>query len=346
MRGCVEAGTAEVNAAGNFCWLGTWSPAGVRGNLWLTLTPKMRRWEEVRGRGKGCHLGLFLLLQMPQLLWVMTHKTHDGVRGVGRREGGGVAMEGHGGGSGALQGSREWEAPAAAWGCCPVPALKPQVAGSVAQQKFGEQLCLPSQGCGAELGRPDNRPDAKGVRGRAQLRELRWVESNVLVNVWWKGEQPQRRWLPVRDLRVVQQWDNRSKPYWNSSEEIVWQYPFKTSTTVLGSVQRQQPFGGQSGSDPSPRPPRRQAFLGAVNAMLLALRGAAFFHCWSYVPKEGDSSQPHHTAQVGSWINPGNQSLNTLKEKASHKITRFLQRHTQTQSCHINSLQTLRQMTV
>lgn len=98
------------------------------------------------------------------------------------------------------------------------------------------------------------------------------------------------------------------------------------------------------GGDPSPRPPCKQVSLGTVSSMLLALRGAAGFH--GYMPKEGDSSQLHHTMQVRSWINPGNQSSNILKEKASHRITRFLQRHKQTQLCHVSSLQTLRQTTV
>lgn len=50
------------------------------------------------------------------------------------------------------------------------------------------------------------------------------------------------------------------------------------------------------GGDPSPRPPCKQVSLGTVSSMLLALRGAAGFH--SYMPKEGDSSQLHHTMQV------------------------------------------------
>lgn len=64
--------------------------------------------------------------------------------------------------SGDLQGSGEAGAPAAAQGCCQVPALKSQAPGSDAQQKYVKQLCLLSQGYGVGLGQPDNRPDTGG----------------------------------------------------------------------------------------------------------------------------------------------------------------------------------------
>jgi len=55
--------------------------------------------------------------------------------------------------------------------------------------------CLAPRGRDMELGRPDNSPDAEGAKGRAQLRERRWVESNIPVNMSWK-----RRRLPMHEL--------------------------------------------------------------------------------------------------------------------------------------------------
>lgn len=128
--------------------------------------------------------------------------------------------------------------------------------------------------------------------------------------------------------------------------EIVWQCPFKISTTVMGSVQRQKLIWRSDQEHPKSMSTTWAVIPGHCELEALSLEECSWFPLLQPCAQKRDSPQLHHTVQAGSWINPGNQSLNTLKEKMPHKITRFLQRCTQTQSCCISSLQTLRKMTV
>lgn len=131
-----------------------------------------------------------------------------------------------------------------------------------------------------------------------------------------------------------------------SFEEIVWQGSFKISTTVMGSGQRQKLFWRSDQEHPKSMSTMWARIPGHCELEALSLEECSWLPLLEPCAQKRDSFQLHHTVQVGSWINPGNQSLNTLKDNMPHKITRFLQRCTQTQSCHVSSLQTLRQMTV
>lgn len=130
-----------------------------------------------------------------------------------------------------------------------------------------------------------------------------------------------------------------------SFEEIVWQGPFKINTSVMGSGQRQKLIWRSDQEHPKSTS-MWACIPGHCELEALSLEESSWLPLLEPCAQKRDSSQLHCTVQVGSWINPGNQSLSTLKENMPHKITRFLQRCTQTQSCHVSSLQRLRQMTV
>lgn len=151
----------------NFCRAGMWLPASVRGNLWLTLTPKMRRTCPV---GEDRNAVTWHSSSRCLDFWLVTHKTHDRVGVAGPCERGGVTVWGHHGGCGCTgPGKRNSSCGQELLsGACTVPSSR-----LCCSTKIYKQLCLPSQGLSEELGWPDKRPDAKGAGDRAQLGELR-----------------------------------------------------------------------------------------------------------------------------------------------------------------------------
>lgn len=107
----------------NFYRAGMCLSASVRVNLWLTLTPKMRR---ACPGGEGRSAVTWHSSSRCHDFWAVTHKTHDGV---------GVVASVRSPWRLWLHRAREGGAPAAARSCYLVPALS-QVRDSVAQPKF------------------------------------------------------------------------------------------------------------------------------------------------------------------------------------------------------------------
>lgn len=117
---------------------------------------------------------------MPQLPWVMTHKTHDGVGGVVLHEG----SEGQWRPTGLWGGGSSSCSPGLLSGACTeVPSTRLRCSTEIRQAAV---LTIPGLWCGA--GTAWQQAWHRGVGGRAQLRELQWVESNTPINTPWKWE--------------------------------------------------------------------------------------------------------------------------------------------------------------
>lgn len=114
----------------NFCRAGMCLSSSVRDNLWLTLTPRVRRACAV-GEGRSAvtwHSSSRCL----DFFWVVTRKTRDGVGVAGPWEGGRMAVRGHHGGCGCTwKGELQLQPAAVVW-CLHCPKYK-----TVVEPKLG-----------------------------------------------------------------------------------------------------------------------------------------------------------------------------------------------------------------